>query len=58
MLKLHEPPYREGLSESGMACVETLTNLRELDLGEVEVGDAALVHLEKLPRLECLRLAG
>jgi hypothetical protein len=58
VLKLHTSGHGEIFSESGMARLETLTNLRELDLGGLEVSDAALSHLEKLPRLEALRLAG
>jgi hypothetical protein len=40
-----------------LKALETLTGLRELELGRTKIGDTGLRHLEKLTRLESLDVA-
>lgn len=47
-----------NLSDDQMNFVGGLTSLEELDLGGAQINDAALRHLQKLPRLRSLNLPG
>jgi hypothetical protein len=57
-LTLYRPRGEKPITERGMAALETLTNLRLLELDGVAISGAGLAHLAKLSRLEVLRLIG
>ena len=58
----HQPPRAEPghirVTDTGLAHLKGLTNLRELNLSSCEVTDAGLVHRKGLTKLNSLDLWG
>ncbi len=55
--KLYYDPFRSSVTDAGLAHMDGLTRLKELDLSGTDITDAGLVHLRRMASLQELNLS-